>query len=154
MTRQSPVYDVILSLRSLQLSLQVKTNMISIDTLKCSPDKMPAISVDDIFKYIFANEIFFILIHISLKFVPKGPINNNPSLIRKMACCLLGAKPLSEPMMIYLLMYICITRPQWVNPLCAEYFLGFRNKCVFVFYINYWYWNVTGCRDSFLGLRY
>ena len=28
-----------------------------------------------------------------------------------------GDKPLSEPMMIYLLMHICVTRPQWVKRL-------------------------------------
>ena len=32
----------------------------------------------DIFKYIFVNEIFGIWINISLKFVPKGQINNVP----------------------------------------------------------------------------
>ena len=31
---------------------------------------------DDIFECIFLNEIIFILIQISLKFVPKGPIDN------------------------------------------------------------------------------
>ena len=35
---------------------------------------------DDIFRCIFANEKFCILIKISLKFVPKGPIDNNPAL--------------------------------------------------------------------------
>ena len=32
-----------------------------------------------------------------------------------MAWCQQGCKPLSEPMMVSLLMHICITRPQWVN---------------------------------------
>ena len=36
---------------------------------------------DDIFRCIFVNEKFCILIKISLKFVPKGPIDNNPSLV-------------------------------------------------------------------------
>ena len=35
---------------------------------------------DDIFKCIFLNENVWILIKISLKFVPKGPINNIPTL--------------------------------------------------------------------------
>ena len=34
---------------------------------------------DDIFRCIFMNEKICILIKISLKFVPKGPINNNPA---------------------------------------------------------------------------
>ena len=36
---------------------------------------------DNIFRCIFVNEKFCILIIISLKFVPKGPIDNNPALI-------------------------------------------------------------------------
>ena len=36
---------------------------------------------DDIFKSIFMNEKFCVLIKISLKFIHKGPIDNNPSLI-------------------------------------------------------------------------
>ena len=40
---------------------------------------------DDIFKCIFFNENVWISIQISLKFVPKGPINNIPALIRIMA---------------------------------------------------------------------
>ena len=36
---------------------------------------------DDIFKCIFLNENVWIPIKISLKFVPKGPINNFPLLI-------------------------------------------------------------------------
>ena len=35
----------------------------------------------DIFKCIFLNENVWIPIKISLKFVPKGPINNNPALV-------------------------------------------------------------------------
>ena len=49
--------------------------------LNSSPlDKM-ANSTDDIFRCIFANEKFCILIKISLKLVPKGPIDNAPVLI-------------------------------------------------------------------------
>ena len=35
----------------------------------------------DIFRCIFPNEKFCILIKMSLKYVPKGPINNNPALV-------------------------------------------------------------------------
>ena len=70
---------------------------------------------DDTFKCIFLNENVRILIKISLKFVPKGPINNNPALVQIMAWRQSGDKPLSEPMMVSLLMHICVTRPQWVN---------------------------------------
>ena len=36
---------------------------------------------DDIFKCIFLNENVWISIKISLKFAPKGPINNIPALV-------------------------------------------------------------------------
>ena len=55
---------------------------------------------------------FSISIKISLKFVPKGPINNIPSLVQIMAWRRPGGKPLSEPTMVSLLMHICVTRPQ------------------------------------------
>ena len=40
---------------------------------------------DDTFKRIFLNENVDISNEISLKFVPKGPINNNPALVQIMA---------------------------------------------------------------------
>ena len=70
---------------------------------------------DDILIWIFLNENVWITIEISLKFVPKGPINNIPSLVQIMAWCRPGDKPLSEPMMGSLLTHICVTRPQWVK---------------------------------------
>ena len=39
-------------------------------------DKMAAFFADDIFKCVFMNEKYCILIQISMKFVPKRPINN------------------------------------------------------------------------------
>ena len=60
-------------------------------------------------------KIFWIYIKISLKFVPKGPINNILELVQIMTWSHPGDKPLSEPMMVDLLMHICITRPEWVN---------------------------------------
>ena len=70
---------------------------------------------DDTFKRIFLNENVRISIKISLKFVPKGPINNNPALVQIMAWRRWGDKPLSEPMMISLPTHICVARPQWVK---------------------------------------
>ena len=70
---------------------------------------------DDIFKCSFLNENVLISIKISLKFVPKGPINNIPALVQIMAWHQPGDKPLSEPMMVILSMHICVTRPQWVK---------------------------------------
>ena len=54
---------------------------------------------DNIFKSIYLNENVWILIKISLTFVPKGPIYNIPALVQIMAWCR------------------CVTRPQWVNSL-------------------------------------
>ena len=70
---------------------------------------------DDIFKYIFLNENAWILIKISLKFVPKASIDNIPALVQIMAWQWPGDKPLSEPMMVRLLTHLCVSRPQWVK---------------------------------------
>ena len=58
---------------------------------------MAAIFADDIFKCISMDEKFCISILISLKFVPKGPIDNKSVLGRVMAG--FDAKPLPEPML-------------------------------------------------------
>ena len=73
---------------------------------------------DDIFNCIFLNENVWIPIKISLKFVPKGPVNNIPALVQIMAWRRPGDKPLSEPMMVRLPTHTCVTRPQWVN--CSD----------------------------------
>ena len=44
--------------------------------------------------------MFFITIKISLKFVPKGPINSIPALVQMMAWRRPGDKPSSELMMV------------------------------------------------------
>ena len=67
------------------------------------------------FKCIFLIENICISINISLKFVPKGNINNIPALLQIIASCWPGDKPLSEPMIISLLTHICISQPQWVK---------------------------------------
>ena len=67
---------------------------------------------DDMFECISLNENTSISIKISLKLVPRGPINNIQALVRIMAWRRPGDKPLSEPMMISSLTHICVTRPQ------------------------------------------
>ena len=57
----------------------------------------------DVFKYIFLNENVWISLKISLKFVPKVPINNIPALVQILAWRRSGDKPLSEPMVVSLL---------------------------------------------------
>ena len=74
---------------------------------------------DGIFIWIFLNQNVWISIKILLKFVPKGPIDNNPALIQIMAWHQPGDKPLSEPVLVSLLMHICVTQPQWVK-ICSK----------------------------------
>ena len=70
---------------------------------------------DNTFIRIFMNENVRISINISLKFVPKGPINNIPALVQIMAWRRPGDKPLSEPMIVNLPTHICVTLPQWIK---------------------------------------
>ena len=51
----------------------------------------------DIFKWIFLNENHRIEIQISLKFIPRSPIDNKPTLVQVMARRRTGDKPLPEP---------------------------------------------------------
>ena len=51
----------------------------NINTLR--PTQDGRLFPDDIFKCIFLNENVSIPIKISVKFVPKGPINNIPALV-------------------------------------------------------------------------
>ena len=52
------------------------------------------------YECIFLNENVRISINISIKFVPKGSINNIPALVQIMAWRPTGDKPLSEAMMV------------------------------------------------------
>ena len=85
----------------------------SFNTLR--PRQNGRLFADDTFKCIFLNENIRISTKNSLKFVPKGLINNNPALFQIMAWRRPGDKPLSEPMLVKSLTHIYVTRPQWVN---------------------------------------
>ena len=84
-------------------------NFVAIEGLKLiSLDGMAANLADDIFKCSFMNEKFFISIRISLKFVPRGAIDNRSALVQVMAWHPLvqvmawhptGDKSLPEPML-------------------------------------------------------
>ena len=93
--------------------LPIPTKQQSINTLRRRRNEQHF--TDAIFKPVFFNENVWVSIKISLKFVPKGPINNISALVQIMAWRRSGDKPLSEPMMVSLLTYICVTRSQWVN---------------------------------------
>ena len=86
---------------------------------------------EDTFKRIFLNENVWKSIKISLKFVPKVPINNIPALVQIMAWRRPGDKPLSEPMVVSLPTHICVARPQWVNE------TSFRRKNGVFMYVCY-----------------
>ena len=63
----------------------------------------------DVFKRIFWNENVWISLKISLKFVPKVPINNIPALVQIMAWRRPCDKSLSEPMVLPELLMIYFT---------------------------------------------
>ena len=88
-------------------------NIFRVNTLR--PRQNGRHFAEDTFNHIFVNENARISIEFSLKFVPNGPINNIPALVRIMAWRRPGDKPLSEPVMVSLLTHICGTRPQWVD---------------------------------------
>ena len=80
--------------------------------LLCQPSAVTAVSlnsspprqndrhiVDDIFNCIFVNDKFCILIKISLKVIPMGPIDNKPASVYTMVWRRIGDKPLSEPVL-------------------------------------------------------
>ena len=60
---------------------------------------MAAVLADDNFKCIFLNQNDRIPIRISLKFVPRSPIDNKPALVQVMAWRRTGDKPLPEVML-------------------------------------------------------
>ena len=97
------------SLRNLKTS-KPQIILILVNTLRPRQDGRHF--ADDIFTCIFFIENCCILIKFSLKYVRKGPIDNNPELVQIMAWRRSGDKPLSEPMLISLPTHICVTQPQ------------------------------------------
>ena len=80
-----------------------------INTLRSRRNRCPF--VDDNFKCIFLNENVGISNKISLKFVHRGILAS----VQITAWRVPGDKPFSVPMMVSLVTYICVTRPQWFN---------------------------------------
>ena len=107
-------------------------------------DKWPPFS-RRLFKCIFLNENVWISLKISLKFVLKGPINNNPALVQIMAWRRPGDKPLSEPRMESLLTHIWVTRLQWVNTWEPEQTRGHSAENIFVtnfrIFVSHFHWS-------------
>ena len=78
-------------------------------------DKIAAILQMAFLKCIFLNENVSIFIKIALKFMPKVPINNIPALFQIIPWHWPDDKPLSEPMMVSLLMHISVSQSQWIK---------------------------------------
>ena len=103
---------------------------------------------DKIFRCIFVLRYVWISTKISLKFVPKGQITNSPALVQIMTWCWPCEKPLSEPMMVSLLMYICVIQPQWFKaifekkfvscqmPICLLWNENVKSKLAFISYTS------------------
>ena len=137
------------------LSIKTYSSLIGLD-ITLRPRQNGRHFPDDIFKWIFLKENVWISIKISLKFVPKVPINNIPALALITAWCRSGDKPLSEPMMDNLLTHICVTRPQWdIRPWPWYSFLAmsyshsvkYQSRCgylsFFISFIFFIYWFVN-----------
>ena len=77
-------------------------------------DKM-AVILRNIFQCFFLNENVWISLNISLKFIIKFRINNNPALVQKMASRRPGHNPLSDSVPVSLPTHICVTRSKWVK---------------------------------------
>ena len=73
---------------------------------------MDAISQTTFSRAFSPMKIVVFFIKFSLKYVRKGPMDNNQTLVQIMAWRRSGDKPLSEPMMISLPTHMCVTRPQ------------------------------------------
>ena len=104
-----------------------------------------------IFNCIFLNWNVWISMKSSLKFVLKGWFNHIPALVQIMAWSRSGNKPLSEPMMVSLLMHICITRPQWVNGPMHKWVWPFTYITIIVCSDCPWHHKITISNTDFLA---
>ena len=96
---------------------------------------------DDIFICIFLYENW-IFNQISLKFVPKRAIDHTWYTNTGLDWRRIDAKPLSEPMMVFLLTHICATRPQCVKTRCVRICLTVLN------YSNVFWKSIKGVNFS------
>ena len=105
---------------SLHQEISLTTNSLLFNTLR--PRQNGKHFPDDISKSIFMTENVWILNIIWLNFVPKGPIDNNTTLLQIVAWCWSDDKPLSNQWWLRLLTHICITLIQWVKSLVYDSF--------------------------------
>ena len=93
---------LVFSTTTASTTVWLSINMLAYLFNTLGPEKNGRHSPDDIFECIFLNEHVWISFKISLNFVPKGSVNNNPALVWIMAWRRPGDKPLSEPIMVSL----------------------------------------------------
>ena len=91
---------------------------------------------DDIFKLILLNENVRISIKISLNFFHRV-------LVQIMAWRRPGDKPLSEPMMLWLLTHICVTRPQSIKCNIEMLYSSSWNVVLYMCTFIYWLYEMT-----------
>ena len=89
--------------------------------------KMAAICADDILKCIFLNKKW-ISIKISLKCIPKGPIDNMTALVQIMAWR--RTDHYLNQWWPRLPIHMCVTRPQWVNRWVVKSLYGLNPPCL------------------------
>ena len=106
---------------------------------------------DDSFTSIFFNENCCILIKFLLKYVRKGPIDNNQALVQIMAWRRSGDKPLSEPMMGKFGAHVCVSRPQIVKYQLVIHFI-IKENWLDKTLLGHFHWNEI-CLILRLGLR-
>ena len=94
--------NVLMAGNSLRLRETMKCYLSNVYFIHLPLDKMAPILADNNLRYIFLNENDRILIGISLKFVPRSPIDNKSTLVQVMAWRRTGDKPLPEPMLTQL----------------------------------------------------
>ena len=70
---------------------------------------------DAISQTTFSSAFYWMKMYELQQKIPKGPVNNILALVQIMAWRCPGDKPLSEPMLVSLPTYICVTRAQRVN---------------------------------------
>ena len=108
---------------------------------------------DNIFKCILMNVKFCILLQISLKFVPKGPVDSKPVLVQEMARHWTGKKPLSEP--VYWWIYAALGENKlihWsmnkiVHILHTIYLFSWKDWNMLNFVLNKWHLTHRGPVD-------
>ena len=117
------------------------------------------------FQMHFLDKNIWTSINVSLKFVPKGQMNNIPALVQIIACNWPGDKPLCEPMAVSLQIHIWVMWHQglvhWISKLCFQRFLYIAtllitdiDSCWYILYGCYQLNNLVVLSISHLDIAY